>query len=232
MKTSIVFLLLLFCALCARADTMVSPDSGLVVIEGKTYAGQEVKFCVVDDLQLVVETPTGSIILWTLPDPEVPMSPASAAAVKRQVIYDALVAAVSNSSSWEEEKAAVQAVVSAHPELERVIPYDTSHAYEIFWANDPLGGIIWTPVRTPGTTTGVATRVSIRNALEKDIDNLCTAMNEGALLVLWSNGAKTPGVQIFRGPAIGKVLREIEFLQAIQDSVSLLSPEAIDSFNR
>ncbi len=203
-----------------------------MVIEGKLFDVHDVHLRVVDSLKMVAETPGGTLVLWELPDPDAPVPPASEAAVRRQRIYDLLVAAVDSSTNWEAEKAAVQKVVDEHDELERVVPYDHAHAYEIFWRNGPLGGIIWTPERTLGTGTGAATRETINRALERDIADLCSAMDEGALLVLWSRGTKEPGVQIFRGPAISKVLREIAFLKTVQDSVSLLSPEAIESITR
>jgi hypothetical protein len=223
-------LLLLFCASGARADS--SPDSGQVAIRGVVYPAHDVTFRIVDDVGVVIDTPSSRYMLWEVPDPEAPAPPADPTYTVRHVIYDELGAAVRNSSNWEAEKAAVQAVVDAHPsELRAIVPNDGAHGYEIFFTADSLDGDIWMPVRTttPDSTMGTATRASTRRGLAVYVDRWLNALNEGALLVVWSRGLRPPGVQIFRGPEIRKVLREIELIKAVQDSVRLLSPKAVEA---
>ncbi len=238
------------------------PKTTPVVIEGEIYQSDEVSFRTIDSLKVVAETPGGTYLLWELPDPEAPDTVVvpQKYATKHAISHE-LHAAIRSSyrGGRSAEIAAINEVVSRHPELKKVEPdmYEGRMLDDyVIWWRDSVDGK-WVDDPYPETMLGTqharsdlppssdqevrgATRASAFRQLEWHRSGLIEALQNGRLLIIFCDGGRVvfSGVHrpLIRSFAPGKaeaVLEEIERVRADPKAeLRFLTPEIAARFRR
>jgi len=236
--------LLLTVVLCMLANTSIAqeiyeafPDSGKVVLEGGVFEGRDVRIYY-EDISFCIDTPEGTVILWTAPEPQEPkLSPNGLALVKLQIAMSDLYPQESLPKSRLELQR-LQEMASTLAEVDSILP--SGGIYKVYFASDDGIPTYWESfvrgpfpeeyVEHPETfVPSVAKlREGIRAQLRFEIDSLKTELDGGCLVVLWER-ARRPGMQVFRENQDG-VLLEIDSLKNRQHvKIEYLNLEAADA---
>jgi len=193
MKRLVLAVLTMFVS-TANAFGVVLPDSGKVYLGGEVFAGKTVSFDI-DGFKAIINTPSGTVTVWELPDPAEPAPEVAQKYIGRDAVLWQLQVAVSNSyaAGRQAEHEAIQSVVTRFPTVLDRVDQEFWEAklldtYLIYWhGDDPESPVQWSPFRGhchDSDKSWRATPESIHRQLQHYINASVDLLNEGCLVII------------------------------------------------